>query len=64
MANIEDIKKFADEKGVEISDEMLEAIAGGRYTLEEWDNMTDEERIAAFAESTANRAVGKPCKLD
>lgn len=64
MANIEEIKKIAAEDGVELTEEMLEAIAGGKYTYEEWKAMTDEERIAAFAESTANRAIGQPCKLD
>ena len=35
MAALDEMKKFADENGIELTDEMLDAIAGGRYSYEE-----------------------------
>lgn len=64
MANIEEIKKIAAEDGVELTEEMLEAIAGGRYTYEEWKAMSTEERQAAQLDSVMKRAQQLPCALD
>ncbi|MBR1531631.1 MAG: hypothetical protein IJ872_02850 [Eubacterium sp.] len=64
MANLEELKKLAEEKGIELTDDMLEDIAGGRYSLEEWDAMSDDERIAAQMRSIMARAQGQPCELD
>ena len=51
MANIEDIKKLADEQGVELSEDMLETIAGGYYSVEEWLKMSAAEREKAKNDS-------------
>lgn len=64
MAAIDEMKKFADENGVELTDDMLEAIAGGRYSYEEWKNMTPDERIAAQLASIMARVNNAPCALD
>ena len=64
MANLEELKKLADEKGVELSEEDLEAIAGGMYSREEWKKMTPEERRKAQERSAAARVLGIPCELD
>lgn len=64
MANIEEIKKIAAEEGIELTEEMLEAIAGGKYSLEEWDKMTDDERVAAQIDSIMKRLNKLPCDLD
>lgn len=64
MAVMDEIKKVADENGIELTEEMLDAIAGGRYTYEEWKNMTDDERIAAQLASVMARAQQQPCALD
>ncbi|MBR2732339.1 MAG: hypothetical protein IKD72_10200 [Clostridia bacterium] len=64
MANLEDIKKVAADNGIELTEEFLDAIAGGRYSLEEWDKMTDEERQAAQLRSMMARMSNSPCELD
>ena len=53
MANIEEIKKMAEENGYELSDEVLESVAGGYYSKEEWTAMTVEQRAKAEADSNA-----------
>lgn len=58
MANIEEIKKIADEKGVELTEEMLESVAGGKYTTEEWTAMSAEDRIQAILDSQAIKKAG------
>ena len=63
MANLEDIKKVAEEQGIELTEDMLEQIAGGVIPPEEWEKMTPEERKAAQIESMINIAQGKPCAL-
>ena len=64
MANIEELKKMAEENGMEISDEVLESVAGGLYSEEEWTQMTKDERRAAVKESMAIKAAatGEYCK--
>ena len=64
MAALDEMKKFADENGIELTDEMLDAIAGGRYSYEEWKNMTTEERQAAQLASIMARINHAPCALD
>lgn len=58
MANIEELKKMADAEGVELSEEDLDAVAGGYYTYEEWKAMTRDEKIAAREASYAMKAAG------
>lgn len=64
MAAIDEMKKFADENGIELTEDMLDAIAGGRYTYEEWKNMTTDERKAAQLASIMARINNAPCALD
>lgn len=61
---LDEMKKYAEENGIELTEEMLDAIAGGRYSYEEWKNMTKEEREAAQLASIMARAQGQPCALD
>ncbi|MBR0413072.1 MAG: hypothetical protein IJI47_05860 [Eubacterium sp.] len=63
MANIDEMKKIAAEKGIEITDDMLAEIAGGKIDPAIWNNMTPEERKAAQIQSMLNIAQGKPCDL-
>lgn len=63
MANIEDLKKVAEENGVELTDEMLENVAGGEIPTEIWTQMTEEERKQAQIQSMLNIAQGKACEL-
>ena len=56
---------MADEiKKVEIDDEDLDLVAGGRYSREEWAKMSPQERAAAQARSANARAKGEPCEMD
>ena len=58
------IKELAGD-GVEIPEEILEAVAGGAYTVEEWNQMSTEERQAAQQRSLLAKLVLKtPCELD
>lgn len=57
------LKELAGE-GVELSDEILEAVAGGAYTEEEWAAMTTEERRAAQDRSVFAKMFNAPCELD
>ncbi len=63
MALLDEMKKVADEKGIELTDDMLEAIAGGKIDPAIWEKMTEEERKAAQIQSMLNIAQGKPCDL-
>ena len=40
------IKEMAGE-GVELPEEILDAVAGGAYSVEEWNQMSTQEREAA-----------------
>ncbi len=64
MAVLDEMKAYANENGIELTEEMLDAIAGGRYSYEEWKAMTTEERQAAQLASIMARAQSKPCALD
>lgn len=58
------IKEMAGE-GVELPEELLDAVAGGAYTVEEWNAMSVEERQAAQQRSLLARFVlNQPCELD
>ena len=61
---IADLDKIAKEKNLEIDEEMLDFIAGGVYSEEEWNGMTPEERMEAWRVSKINRAKHVYCKLD
>ena len=60
----DEVKKYAEENNIELTEEMLDAIAGGAYSQEEWDNMTVEERQAAQIASVLARVRQMPCALD
>jgi len=64
MANIEELKKMVEENGIELTDEMLDAVAGGLYSEEEWLAMTKNERRAAIMQSREIKASnsGEYCK--
>lgn len=65
MANIEEIKKYAAEEGIDLSEDVLEAIAGGKYSDEEWSKMTEDERIAAQDRSViAKFVLHIECEMD
>lgn len=64
MANLEELKKEAAEAGIELTEDMLDGVAGGAYTREEWEAMTVEERQAAQIMSVLARYKGLPCALD
>ncbi len=58
------IKDMAGE-GVELPEEILDAVAGGAYSVEEWNQMSTEERQAAQQRSLLAKLVLKtPCELD
>lgn len=64
MATFEELKKLAEENGVELTEDMLDMVAGGAYTKDEWDAMTPEERKAAQDRSIMAKIMKKPCELD
>jgi hypothetical protein len=52
-------------EGVELDDEVLDAVAGGAYTVEEWNAMSTEEREAAQQRSLfAKLILETECELD
>ena len=58
------IKELAGE-GIELPEEILDAVAGGAYSVEEWNQMTTEERQAAQQRSLIAKFVLKTaCELD
>ena len=62
---LQELQKLAAEKGVELPDDILDEVAGGAYTQEEWNNMSEEERKAAQKRSLlAKLVLKKPCELD
>lgn len=60
---LEVIKEMYGE-GREIPDEILDAVAGGAYTYEEWFAMTEQERKELQLQSIMARDLGLPCDLD
>ena len=60
---LEVLKDLAN--GQELPEEILDAVAGGAYTEEEWLAMSTEERQAAQRRSILNKKVlNLPCELD
>jgi hypothetical protein len=57
------LKELAGE-GVELNEEVLDAVAGGAYTEEEWYAMSTEERQAAQMRSITARIRKTECELD
>ena len=48
-----------------VSDDELDAVAGGAYSVEEWNQMSTEEREAAQQRSIfAKVFLNAPCELD
>lgn len=51
--------------GAELPDALLDEVAGGAYTVEEWNRMSNEERQAAQQRSlVAKLILNVPCELD
>ena len=48
----------------EINDDELDLVAGGAYTVEEWNAMTLEEKQAAQRRSRLAQRRGIACELD
>ena len=64
MPPLDVIKEMAGD-GVELPEEIVDAIAGGAYTEAEWSAMTVEERQAAQQRSLIAKMITKtPCELD
>lgn len=64
MPPINVLKEMAGE-GVELPEEILDEVAGGAYSVEEWNQMTTEERQAAQQRSIIAKYVTKtPCEMD
>ena len=62
---LNEIQKLAAEKGVELPDELIDSVAGGAYTAEEWAAMSVEERQAAQRRSLmAKLMLNMPCEMD
>lgn len=62
---LNEIQKLAADKGVELPDELIDAVAGGAYTQDEWNAMSTEERQAAQRRSMLAKYVfHTPCELD
>ena len=60
---LEVLKDLAN--GQELPEEILDAVAGGAYTEEEWLAMSEEERKAAQMRSLiAKLELNLPCELD
>ena len=58
------LKEIAGE-GLELHDDVLDAIAGGAYTEEEWNAMSVEERQAAQQRSLIAKYVTHTvCEMD
>ncbi|MBR2134586.1 MAG: hypothetical protein IJ851_07765 [Eubacterium sp.] len=65
MINLDELKKAAATEGFEISEDLLDAIAGGKYTDEEWAAMSQEERTAAQDRSIiAKFILHTECEMD
>lgn len=60
---LEVLKDMAN--GQELPEEILDAVAGGAYTEEEWLAMSEDERRAAQRRSImAKLSKNGPCELD
>ena len=63
MANIEELKKLADAEGIELTEEMLDSVAGG-YLPPNWNDMTPDERNAFLLASIRARMMAQHCIID
>ncbi len=62
---LEELTKLAAEKGIELPDDLADLVAGGEYTYEEWEQMSEEERKAAQKRSLIAKLITHtPCELD
>ncbi len=62
---LSELQKLAADKGIELPDDILDEVAGGAYSEEEWNNMTVEERQAAQQRSIIAKVITKtPCEMD
>lgn len=65
MPPLSELTKLAAENGVELPDEIVDAVTGGEYTTEEWNAMTREEQLAAQQRSLiATFITHTPCEMD
>ena len=55
------VKKIADEKGIEINDEMLDNIQGGYYS--NWNQLDRKTQMRLQQESMTNAALGEYCEV-
>ena len=62
---LSELTKLAADQGLELPDEVIDAVAGGVYSQEEWASMSTEERMAAQKRSVIYKFVlHQPCELD
>lgn len=62
---LSELVKLAAENGVELPDDIAETVAGGEYSVEEWNNMSEEERKAAQKRSLIAKLITHTvCELD
>ena len=65
MPPLSELTKLAADNGIELPDEIIDAVAGGEYTTEEWNAMTREEQLAAQKRSLIAKFVTHtPCEMD
>lgn len=57
-------KKLNPQEGVEIPEDILDDVAGGAYTTEEWNAMTTKERQMAQQRSIQAKIRNLPCEMD
>ena len=55
------VKKIADEKGIEINDEMLDNIQGGYYS--NWDQLDRKTQMRLQQESATAFSMGEYCEI-
>lgn len=61
--SMDEFMKVAAQEGVELNDDMLNAVDGGYYTRDEWAAMTAEEQQMAQLESIMAMKQRNYCKL-
>lgn len=61
---LSELTKLAADNGIELPEDILDMVAGGEYTEEEWFAMSTEERQAAQKRSLAAKLLSQPCELD
>lgn len=60
----EELAKMAASEGIELSDDDLADVAGGKIDPAVWATMSIEERRAAQRDSLMQKRRGLPCALD